>query len=432
MENQEEHNMSDSAMSIENKRDIRSSKEREKTMSRKVLIINTGGTLSSVAKEYGLTPGLTTDSMLRELHILAGEAELTTLEYASVDSANIFPEDWANLASLISEKRESVDGIVVIHGTDTLAYTSSMLSFMLQNIRIPVVITGSQLSISNPVADAMENLRCAIYMAQTGCPGVFVAFNRKVMLGCRASKVRALSFDAFDSINCPNVAEISSIGMKINQQVGEHIKIFKQSKIQPHHSDHFISVTVERHSANAGGSSAHRANLVLMEANGSAILIGKYQLILSIRENNIDNCIIGTDRYGYDAICTRTGVVFKARFLHYTVLSTEYDKVRFAEVGVSKFSNIQTYAYSVVAFEVKQVLNCSALCIFCTFGYFVDFKPVTASFLCEEEHRIVHCCGINAFNKVFIACTAQFTAYSASALRSKLRQWCSFDIAEVT
>ena len=188
-------------------------------MSRKVLIINTGGTLSSVAKEYGLTPGLTTDSMLRELHILAGEAELTTLEYASVDSANIFPEDWAKLASLISEKRESVDGIVVIHGTDTLAYTSSMLSFMLQNIRIPVVITGSQLSISNPVADAMENLRCAIYMAQTGCPGIFVAFNRKVMLGCRASKVRALSFDAFDSINCPNVAEISSIGMKINQQV---------------------------------------------------------------------------------------------------------------------------------------------------------------------------------------------------------------------
>ena len=101
MENQEEHNMSDSAMSIENKRDIRSRKERGKTMSRKVLIINTGGTLSSVAKEYGLTPGLTTDSMLRELHILAGEAELTTLEYASVDSANIFPEDWAKQSSQV-------------------------------------------------------------------------------------------------------------------------------------------------------------------------------------------------------------------------------------------------------------------------------------------------------------------------------------------
>ena len=188
-------------------------------MSKKVLIINTGGTLASVAKEHGLTPGLTTESMLKELHIVAGEAQLTTQEFSALDSANIFPEDWARLAQMISRERGCFDGIVVIHGTDTLAYTSSMLSFMLQNIDIPVVITGSQLSISNPVADAMENLRCAIFMAQSGCPGVFVAFNRKVMLGCRASKVRSLSFDAFDSINCENVAEISSIGMKINERM---------------------------------------------------------------------------------------------------------------------------------------------------------------------------------------------------------------------
>ena len=181
--------------------------------------MNTGGTLASVAKEHGLTPGLTTESMERELHIVAGEAQLTMQEFSSLDSANIFPEDWARLAQEISRQRVFFDGIVVIHGTDTLAYTSSMLSFMLQNIGIPVVITGSQLSISNPVADAMENLRCAIYMAQSGCAGVFVAFNRKVMLGCRASKVRSLSFDAFDSINCENVAEISSIGMKINERM---------------------------------------------------------------------------------------------------------------------------------------------------------------------------------------------------------------------
>ena len=188
-------------------------------MSKKVLIMNTGGTLASVAKEHGLTPGLTTESIERELHIVAGEAQLTMQEFSSLDSANIFPEDWARLAQEISRQRVFFDGIVVIHGTDTLAYTSSMLSFMLQNIGIPVVITGSQLSISNPVADAMENLRCAIYMAQSGCAGVFVAFNRKVMLGCRASKVRSLSFDAFDSINCENVAEISSIGMKINERM---------------------------------------------------------------------------------------------------------------------------------------------------------------------------------------------------------------------
>ena len=186
---------------------------------RKVCIINTGGTLSAVAKEQGLAPGLTTDAMLHELHIVAGEAELTTLEYESVDSANIFPEDWAKIAAIVAGLKDGFDGVVIIHGTDTLAYTASMLSFMLLNIRIPVVLTGSQLSIRNPVADAMENLRCAIYMAQTGCAGVFVAFNRKVMPGCRASKVRSLSFDAFDSVNCPYVAKISSIGMTIRREI---------------------------------------------------------------------------------------------------------------------------------------------------------------------------------------------------------------------
>jgi L-asparaginase len=188
-------------------------------MSRKILIINTGGTLSSVMKESGLAPGLTTFDMQKELHIVSGDTNLEIEDFCSLDSANIFPEDWKSLAGRIAEVRNSYDGVVVIHGTDTMAYTSSMLSFMLQNINIPVVITGSQLSIKNPVADAMENCRCAIHMAASGIPGVFVAFNRKVMLGCRASKVRSLSFDAFESINYPNVATISSLGMKIDEKV---------------------------------------------------------------------------------------------------------------------------------------------------------------------------------------------------------------------
>ena len=187
-------------------------------MKKRILIINTGGTLSSVMKESGLAPGLTTSDMQKELHIVSGDTELEIEDFCSVDSANIFPEDWQSLARRIAQIRNDYDGVVVIHGTDTLAYTSSMLSFMLQNITIPVVITGSQLSIKNPVADAMENCRCAIHMAASGIPGVFVAFNRKVMLGCRASKVRSLSFDAFESINYPNVATISSLGMNIDEK----------------------------------------------------------------------------------------------------------------------------------------------------------------------------------------------------------------------
>lgn len=182
-----------------------------------ILILNTGGTLSSVVQEHGLTPGIPTGQMEKELQIVAGGAELTMEDFSSIDSANIFPEDWADLAAVIAAKRSIYDGIVVIHGTDTLAYTASMLSFMLQNINIPVVLTGSQLSIADPVADAMENCRCAICMAASGVPGVFVAFDRRVMLGCRASKLRTVSFDAFESINYPYVARISSMGMRIDR-----------------------------------------------------------------------------------------------------------------------------------------------------------------------------------------------------------------------
>ncbi|MCR4782201.1 MAG: asparaginase [Lachnospiraceae bacterium] len=188
-------------------------------MSKKILIINTGGTLSSVMKENGMAPGLSTDDMLSELRMVSGDADLSFMDFLALDSANILPRDWVSLAKKIGEEQSNYDGIVVIHGTDTLAYTSSMLSFMLSNIAIPVVITGSQLSMKHPVADAMENCRLAIYMACEGYPGVFVAFNRKVILGSRASKVRTLSFDAFESINYPNVAEVSSLGLKVNENV---------------------------------------------------------------------------------------------------------------------------------------------------------------------------------------------------------------------
>lgn len=186
-------------------------------MKKKILILNTGGTLSSVMKDNGFAPGLTTMDMQKDLRMVSGDIDLEMEDFMAVDSANIFPEDWAALAARIAEIRGKYTGIVVIHGTDTMAYTASMLSFMLQNIEIPVVLTGSQLSIADPIADALENCRCGIHMAATGCPGVFVAFNRKVMLGCRASKVRSLSFDAFDSINYPLCATISSLGMQVDR-----------------------------------------------------------------------------------------------------------------------------------------------------------------------------------------------------------------------
>ncbi len=191
--------------------------ERDSLM-KKILIITTGGTLMAIQSEHGLVPGIHSGDMLEELRMVSKDLELETEDFCSVDSSNIFPEDWAALAARIAHVYLQYQGIVVIHGTDTLAYTSSMLSFMLQNIPIPVVVTGSQLSIAHPVADALENCRGAVHMAASGYPGVFVVFNRKVILGCRASKVRTMSFDAFESINYPNVGEISSFGLHIREE----------------------------------------------------------------------------------------------------------------------------------------------------------------------------------------------------------------------
>ena len=186
---------------------------------RKILIINTGGTFSSVKSAGGLTPGLGEHDILEELKVVAKDCRLEYEDFCALDSANILPKHWAGLAERIEEASREYTGIVVIHGTDTMAYTASMLSFMLWGVPVPVVITGSQLSISHPVADAMENCRAAIHMANSRCPGVFVAFNRKIMLGVRASKVRTMSFDAFDSINYPDVAEINAFGMRIRREL---------------------------------------------------------------------------------------------------------------------------------------------------------------------------------------------------------------------
>ncbi|MCD7736364.1 MAG: asparaginase, partial [Lachnospiraceae bacterium] len=204
---------------------------------KKILILNTGGTLSAVKSEKGLVPGIRSGDIMDELRMISKNLILEYEDFCSVDSSNIFPDDWSALAKRIAEVCEAYQGIVVIHGTDTLAYTSSMLSFMLQGIPIPVVVTGSQLSIAHPVADALENCRGAVHMAANGFPGVFVVFNRKVILGCRASKVRTMSFDTFESINYPNIGEISSLGLHIRKEALPSEAVSPQFQPVPDYSD---------------------------------------------------------------------------------------------------------------------------------------------------------------------------------------------------
>lgn len=185
----------------------------------RILLISTGGTLASSHSGNGLTPGLHGEDILNKIEGLTAGFSVDVEELFLIDSSNMQPEEWAVLAGRIFERRKDYDGIVVIHGTDTLAYTASALSFALQNIEIPVVITGSQVSIENPIADATENCRAALHMAASRCPGVYVAFNRKIIMGTRASKVRTRSFDAFESIDYPYAAKINSSGLVVNPAV---------------------------------------------------------------------------------------------------------------------------------------------------------------------------------------------------------------------
>lgn len=190
-------------------------------MKKKILIITTGGTLASTAGKEGLEPQLNSKDILSRIDGITAHFEVQFLELFSMDSSNIQPEEWSILAETVYENHTKQDGIVIIHGTDTMAYTSSILSYMLVNIKVPIVLTGSQLSIANPLADAVENCRSAIHMAGSGVPGVFVAFNRKIILGTRASKLRTVSFDAFESINRDNMAVINSNGLEFTNALSD-------------------------------------------------------------------------------------------------------------------------------------------------------------------------------------------------------------------
>ena len=185
---------------------------------KKILMLTTGGTIASTKGAEGLAPR-GSDEILSHLKGGIDGCEVTTREIFTLDSTNIQPEEWKVIAAAIYDGYRDFDGIVVTHGTDTMAYTASMLCFMLKNPPVPVVLTGSQVPISHPLTDALLNLRCAFAMAMQGRGGVFVAFDRKIILGCRAVKVRTTGFDAFESVNCPPVGIVDATGLRLREDL---------------------------------------------------------------------------------------------------------------------------------------------------------------------------------------------------------------------
>lgn len=186
-------------------------------MRKRVYLANTGGTIAMTrtAEGYAPAPGFLA-RLLAEMPELSHPSmpEVTIHEYDPLlDSANMTPEDWLRIARDIAGRYDEYDGFAVLHGTDTMAYTASALAFMFQGLRKPVVLTGSQIPLSEFRNDARENLIGALLIAaDQPIPEVCLYFGHTLLRGCRAVKVHADGFDAFAS---PRYPPLGTVGIDI-------------------------------------------------------------------------------------------------------------------------------------------------------------------------------------------------------------------------
>jgi len=182
----------------------------------RVLVLHVGGTIGMVHGHEGFGPSAGfleayLDSMPELARADMPAHTLAVLE-PLLDSADMTPDDWVRIARLITSRYAEFDGFVVVHGTDTLAYTASALSFLLPGLGKPVVLTGSQLSLTDPRSDGREHLVTSILLAgTTRIAEVCIYFAQRLLRGNRAQKVHNDRFAAFDSGNFPALAHAGTV-----------------------------------------------------------------------------------------------------------------------------------------------------------------------------------------------------------------------------
>lgn len=207
-----------------------------------VLIIYTGGTIGMIANpETGSYKPFDFDYLPENIPALQKFGfQLDTYAFEKpIDSANLKPATWIKLSRILLDNYSKYDGFVVLHGTDTMAYTSSALSFILQNFNKPVILTGSQLPVETLRTDGKENLITAIEIAaakisdgKSLVPEVCIYFDNRLFRGNRATKKSAEYFDAFDSPNFPTLAK-AGINIKYNKKLFRYPEYENVPLIQP-------------------------------------------------------------------------------------------------------------------------------------------------------------------------------------------------------
>jgi L-asparaginase len=204
-------------------------------MTRKIHILNTGGTIGMRRTENGYAPepgflGEQIAEMPELSHPSMPELVLDELDEL-LDSANMMPSDWSRIARDVADRYDDYDGFVVIHGTDTMAYTASALSFLLEGLAKPVILTGSQVPLCEVRSDARTNLITSLLIASSfRIPEVCLFFGDRLFRGNRAVKVSADGFDAFDS---PNYPPLGTVGVDIDVN-WNRVRMSQRSRLTLH------------------------------------------------------------------------------------------------------------------------------------------------------------------------------------------------------
>jgi len=180
---------------------------------KRIHLVHTGGTLGMATVDGILAPGPYLARILGDVPELSRLADVDVEILMNQDSTEMVPGDWDRVAGTVASKLDDYDGFVVIHGTDTLAYTAAALSFSLRGLHKPVVLTGSQRPLRSIPTDGRTNLLAAVDLARRDVPEVSIFFGRQLLRGNRARKVSAERYDAFES---PNYPPLGRVGLDVD------------------------------------------------------------------------------------------------------------------------------------------------------------------------------------------------------------------------
>lgn len=298
-------------------------------MTPRILILHTGGTIGMEPSPGGLRPMPGFGALLkRRLGETASATPLPDCDVVEldrlIDSANLQPAQWPAIAGELVRRWDAYDGFVVLHGTDTMAWTASALSFMLRGLDKPVILTGAQIPLAAPRSDALENLEMALILAaQPAIREVGLSFGRKLLRGNRSRKIATDRFDAFHSPNYPPIAEA---GINIVLHGALLLGAEPRAFLQPEHFEPEAVAVLTIHP----GLSPRVFEAVLASADLRGVVLRSYgvgnvpeadaRLVGAIGQAvargvtvvNTTQCVIGAvaqDTYATGAALARIGVV---------------------------------------------------------------------------------------------------------------------------